>query len=432
VNARADLQKPDEARYDSDIRNARLQGPVATKRPPARLRANDRRKAPPLPPRAFSSTGAARQDDPAIAGLWMGSARATTGTALILLCFVTLIPASAVALDPTDGVARGLLGVSVTILAYAAFAHLLSWRGGKLAWLPYLSVLVYTSAVSLAAIEILGDVRLERLGWLSIPFMLYILIVGATSLRNDVRTAWFAGILGFLQLTGVTFHALQFASEVGGARSAAILDEFEPVRTAARFALLLCATVLAASVARRGRLLQQRSVRDGLTGLLNRRVFDELLERQQRRAETEQRPISIAVIDLDYFKQINDRCGHTGGDAVLRQVGEVLRQAFRDDDFVARYGGEEFVAVLPDTGEDVVLERLESLRKRVEALPVTDPRTGEPLQLSISIGVASWPDDGEHLGHVFREADRRLYAAKDAGRNRVVSRGIAPEPVPVY
>jgi len=155
---------------------------------------------------------------------------------------------------------------------------------------------------------------------------------------------------------------------------------------------------------------------DPLTGLLNRRGFDDLLGAELARAQRYGRPLSLVFGDLDRFKEVNDSLGHTAGDTVLKLVAERLRRETRTADLVGRYGGEEFVLLLPETDEEGALILAERLRAGIVELFAKQP---EPV--TISFGVATFEGaDGEDL---VRNADRALYAAKLAGRNRSIVYG---------
>lgn len=166
--------------------------------------------------------------------------------------------------------------------------------------------------------------------------------------------------------------------------------------------------------------LQEQAVRDGLTGLFNRRYLDETLARELGRANREFSPVSVIMIDVDHFKALNDRHGHRVGDTVLQKLGEILRDACRSSDVPCRYGGEEFALILPGVALPTALERGEHIRRQVEnmALPVANGENSS-LSCTISVGVASFPEHGITGDALVQQADRALYAAKEAGRNRV-------------
>ena len=165
--------------------------------------------------------------------------------------------------------------------------------------------------------------------------------------------------------------------------------------------------------------LAQLAVTDGLTGLYNHRHFHERLTLEVERSQRSGLPLSLLMLDVDHFKQFNDSFGHPAGDEVLRQLARVLADTRRANDVVARYGGEEFAVILVDTAKFTAAKVAERVRERINSHDFSEaaPRAG---RLSASIGVATFPDDGSDAEHLVRAADTALYAAKRAGRNRVV------------
>ena len=160
---------------------------------------------------------------------------------------------------------------------------------------------------------------------------------------------------------------------------------------------------------------EAQAVTDALTGLPNRRALDEALRRAVAHAGRSVEPLALVLFDLDHFKAINDTFGHAAGDAVLAAVGRTAAEHLRASDMVARAGGEEFALILPDTGREGALEAAEKLRAAIAAIAV--PGVGRGI--SASFGVALIPDDAGEAAGLFRAADRALYAAKRAGRDRV-------------
>ena len=172
--------------------------------------------------------------------------------------------------------------------------------------------------------------------------------------------------------------------------------------------------------------LEELAIHDGLTGLYNRRYLDDALERELARAQREGHPVSIALIDLDNFKLLNDTYGHQAGDAVLRYVSAMLSEQVRSSDIACRWGGEEFVLVLPNMPLSAAAERADGWRERFGGAGV---RFGEfTLHTTLSVGVAAYPDQGTLPAQLLRAADEALYRAKTAGRNRVEIAGAVPTP----
>jgi len=168
-------------------------------------------------------------------------------------------------------------------------------------------------------------------------------------------------------------------------------------------------------------VLQRLMNSDGLTGLSNRRHFDEYLELEWRRAMREQAQLSLLMIDVDYFKSFNDTFGHLAGDEALRKVAEAIRNSCaRPSDLPARYGGEEFVLVLPNTSPVGARLVAEKLRQSVEAMKIAHNMPDINSNLTVSIGLATHtPSMGSHCRQLILAADKGLYQAKNNGRNQV-------------
>jgi diguanylate cyclase (GGDEF)-like protein len=163
--------------------------------------------------------------------------------------------------------------------------------------------------------------------------------------------------------------------------------------------------------------LHEDSIRDPLTKLYNRRFMDESLRRELLRARRGQTPVSVIVLDLDNFKLINDEYGHDIGDKVLVMLAHQLTKSVREEDFVYRYGGEEFVIVLPGATLDIAQQRAEQACQAVRAMRVETGST--PLHVTISAGVATYPEHGTDHEQLIVQADKALYVAKESGRDRI-------------
>ena len=164
--------------------------------------------------------------------------------------------------------------------------------------------------------------------------------------------------------------------------------------------------------------LLDRAQHDSLTGLANHGYFWSVVSREWERADRYAREVSVVMMDLDHFKRSNDVHGHVSGDETLRQMAQILQDSARAADLTARYGGDEFAVILPETSEEGAFAFGEKIRQRVEA----DRIGPEGKPVSISVGVATYPGDGESSADLVRAADRELYRAKQAGRNRVCSK----------
>ncbi len=166
------------------------------------------------------------------------------------------------------------------------------------------------------------------------------------------------------------------------------------------------------------RTLQEQSIRDPLTGLYNRRYAEEILRREERRALREGYSVGILLMDVDHFKRINDTWGHDAGDEVLRRLADVLRRTFREEDTICRYGGEEFLAILPGADLEKARYRAEQLREQVQG-ELHIPWQGQTIPVTISIGVACFPNGSQTIHQAIESADEALYRAKEEGRNCV-------------
>jgi diguanylate cyclase (GGDEF)-like protein len=161
------------------------------------------------------------------------------------------------------------------------------------------------------------------------------------------------------------------------------------------------------------------SIRDSLTGLFNHRHTMEQVANEFGRVGRYEGGVSLLMIDIDHFKRVNDEQGHQSGDVILRDVARILRDALRVVDCVGRYGGEEFVCILPHTNHDEALHTAERLRGAIAAHPFRVAGNRE-CRITVSIGVATYPSPRvDSPGGLLREADKALYRAKEAGRNRV-------------
>ena len=174
---------------------------------------------------------------------------------------------------------------------------------------------------------------------------------------------------------------------------------------------------------RRGDLLETLSMRDGLTGIANRRHFDDYLTRAWRQALRNGTPLSLVMADIDHFKAYNDTYGHMAGDECLRAVAGTLAEALkRPGDLVARYGGEEFVIVLEDTTQTGAAHLAESMRQAVEALGLEHRDSSVSSVVTVTLGTATTlPRPGQSPDDLLSLADHKLYEAKLAGRNRVLT-----------
>jgi len=215
-------------------------------------------------------------------------------------------------------------------------------------------------------------------------------------------------------LTADSSAEVDLAAMEAGAADYLVKGEISPriLERSVRYALKLEETLAE---------LRRLATHDALTGLLNRRAFERILAEERDRTQRFGHPFAVVLLDLDHFKAVNDRHGHPAGDAVLREVAARLFGSLRSVDRLARFGGEEFVAILVEVDRAGAREVAQRIVASVAAIPVP-AGPGLALPLTVSAGVALFPEDGRNEQEIVAAADRALYAAKRAGRNRVVLR----------
>jgi two-component system, cell cycle response regulator len=327
-------------------------------------------------------------------------------------------------------------GFAVTIVA--ALVAIAIWqrlvRGEWRAWIGFASSSFDVSMVSLALLSFfLVKSPMAALNS-TVTFEMYFLAITATSLRYDARICIVAGALAIAQY-GVLWMAGSIAYDLSDPSFVAFSGPYIPVDLGTRLILLGIATLLAVTLVRRAQRLLYLAARDRLTGLYNRGHFDQALANALDVASRTNQSISLAIIDIDHFKAINDEHGHTVGDQAIRAVADRLLRTMRRTDLVARYGGEEFVVLMPGTPADAAYHRIESVRREFSATPL-QLEGGRTLAVNFSAGIAGAPSEsgapristtGEMPAPdaLLRRADQRLLGAKRAGRGRCVGPPIA-------
>ncbi len=278
-------------------------------------------------------------------------------------------------------------------------------------WLGFVTSLAEVSLVSGGLFSFVVTGHPEHALNASVLFAVYFFSLAATTIRLDHRACLVAGITAAVQ------YAIIVA--VAGFQAGWDAQFLDLAGQTMRIVLLLAMTGFAVIVSHRIQVPHVLSANDSLTGVLNRRAFNERWDSELSRARRYGRPISVAVLDIDYFKQFNDHHGHAAGDIALKTVAKALRGRIRSTDFVGRLGGEEFAVALPETSTKDAKVLAEALRKIVGEIPMNIPGSRVPANVTISVGIASWPDHGEEITRLLDRADDRMYEAKLAGRNRV-------------
>jgi two-component system, cell cycle response regulator len=313
----------------------------------------------------------------------------------------------------------GIAGVGVSIVLSQIWLTI-ARRRRRYPWLPFVSAGFDVSVVSLVLLLLAFHDPSAGLNSV-VVWCCYPLAVLATALRNDVRVTLFAGLLAMAEfaLISGTFQL----TAVGPIQSV----EYGTVALSTqvqRALLLFASTVVTMLVVLRMQRLVQMSGTDGLTGLPNRSYLNHRVPRILADARLVGDTVCLALVDLDFFKRINDELGHQAGDRALRHVVDVLRLELKRDEPMLRVGGEEFVVLLRQPlGSG--WERMDGLRRKLQSV-VFEPGDGhEPRCLTLSCGVACSPDDAVDVSGLMRTADLRLRLAKQNGRNRVVARDSA-------
>jgi two-component system, cell cycle response regulator len=345
--------------------------------------------------------------------------------AKIRLCLATLlllIPTINTVFFPVD-VKESIVGLSLTSATFllSIIVYLLISREYNPSWLSFVSSGFDVTLVSIGLALFLVMNQPHTAVNSKVVFEGYFLAIGATSLRYDKRICITAGLLAFGEYFGILYFTTTHWDLNSPAYSPYPYGLFGWSAQISRLIILLTASALSLAVVSRGQRLLQLATSDPLTGLFNRGYVDDRFAVELSRARRYGKQLTIAVIDADRFKLLNDKHGHPAGDLVLRRIGTILRDSFRQSDTAGRYGGEEFVVILPEIDIESAERKLESVRELVASTPVALAVRGETVQVTISAGLASFPQDGEDAAELFALADERMFQAKKEGRNRVVA-----------
>lgn len=339
-----------------------------------------------------------------------------------LATIILLIPAIDTLFFPMDR-KEGLVGLCLTgatfLLSLGVF--LLISREFNPAWLSFASSGFDVSLVSGALVLFLLMNHPLTAVNSKVVFEGYFLAIGSTSLRYDKRVCVTAGLLASFEYFAIVYFAAHHWDLSGPAYTPNAYGEFDWSAQIARLILMLTASALSLALVVRSHRLLQLATSDALTGLFNRGYVDDRFALELSRARRYGNPLTLAVIDADRFKSLNDAHGHPAGDVILRKIGEILRESFRQSDTVGRYGGEEFVVILPETEIEVAARKLEALRELVARTPIPLGTRAEEVYVTVSAGLSSFPNDGDGAAELFALADDRMFQAKREGRNRVVS-----------
>jgi two-component system, cell cycle response regulator len=364
--------------------------------------------------------------DPALAAAGIEGEFVVARVRVLAMALLLISPTYNILRDPGEPI--HVTGFAVTVAAsVAAVAIWLTLRRGRWwPWIGFASSAFDVSMVTIALVTFL--VVASPLVALNskVTFEMYFLAVVAASLRYDARVCLVAGMLAVAEYGALWAYAA-WHYDLADPGYVIQSGPYSPVDLSTRLILLGIATILAVTIVRRAQRLLYLAARDRLTGLFNRGHFDRALTGAVDAAARSGQPLSLAIIDIDHFKQINDTHGHALGDRALCQVADWLHRAMRRTDLVARYGGEEFVILMPGTAPDAALARMETLRRSLAETPLELPG-GERLTVGFSAGIAGTPQDSAAANPkaLMTLADDRLLAAKRGGRGRCVGGAVAP------
>jgi two-component system, cell cycle response regulator len=311
------------------------------------------------------------------------------------------------------------LGGAVFVNVFAQIWLALAHRRRQHRWLPFATAAFDVTAATLVLIVLVLNHLPSGLNSM-VVWCCYLLAIVLTAMRSDGRVTLFAGTLALVE------YALVVAWAIGTTSSPEqlISVDYGAVTSGTqvqRLVLIAIVTLITAMVTYRMQRVVEMSGTDGLTGLPNR-IW--LLHRAPRLMDAVQRDgssLSLALIDLDHFKRINDEAGHRAGDRAIRHVVSTLRDAAEPGESLVRIGGQEFVLLLSKP-IGTAWERVDALRRQLLQRPFEPERGAEPFHLSLSAGIATYPQEGVDLSRLLRRADQRLQQAKHEGGNRVVAR----------
>ncbi|MEP6590919.1 MAG: GGDEF domain-containing protein [Gemmatimonadota bacterium] len=336
-----------------------------------------------------------------------------------LTLLITLSPLFSLIVEPFDYQNYMGLAVALTAVLIAVLVERALQRGSYRSEISFVSAVLDVSLVSFA-LWAFWLIKMPLVTTNSrVIFEVYFIAIGASALRYDTRVTVVAGLAAVFEyglLSEATWYS-HTATEM--ARGAAEYGVYSSSTQVSRLIMLVAITAVALAIVHRSQRLRRQSTSDRLTGLFNRPYVEDFLASELLRTARTKGSMVVAMLDVDRFKNFNDTHGHAAGDVALRELAGVLRAALRRSDVVARYGGEEIVLVLP--GTDIIrgMEKLDEMRIQVALHDILLPRGGTD-RITVSIGVAAFGVDGRTVDALLDVADRRLYQAKDAGRNRVI------------
>lgn len=348
------------------------------------------------------------------------------GGELLVARLRVLVAALLLLLPLANAASGGAINETLIGLAGAVFVNIFAQVWLALArskrrypWLTFATGAYDVSATTLTLLLLIANHLPSGLNSL-IVWCCYLLSIQLTALRNDGRVTLFVGALAILQyalLVGLVMWSVDTPEQLISVEygTVGISNQMQ------RLVLLAVATLITAAVVYRMQRLVRLSGSDGLTGLPNRTWLIHRAPRLLEAARLEGVTLTLALIDLDHFKRINDEVGHLAGDRALRHVVGLIEEQLEEHEWLVRLGGEEFVLLMKKPiGRG--WERVERMRGAVASRPFLPELDGPSRPVTFSAGLSCFPDEGADLSALLRRADTRLQIAKRGGRNRVVAR----------
>lgn len=323
---------------------------------------------------------------------------------LILVLFYFVVPGTDV--DNRFGFVMAMVAFAVFVLSFRYVRFFTRETRSKLAVETW-GMILFVSYVAWST----GGVHSPLLN-------LYLLVIITSALTLGKMITF----LEFVLITTVYFY-MGYPEFVSQSFS---IDDFSRIMILFTPYLLVgyVTTMLASDIHYGVEALESLSQTDDLTGIKNRRAFNETLHHETRKANRYDRPYSIMMVDIDDLKSINDRLGHDAGDKLLKMISGVMQDVLRDTDILARYGGDEFIVFLPETDSKQAFEAAERIRTAVNNTSIN--LDGNAVSSTVSIGIAGYPESSENVHEVMKYADKALYQCKNQGKNSAVVFGESP------
>jgi len=349
-----------------------------------------------------------------------GGERVVAVSRLVFFVFLWLVPILIMAVPgPAPEEVFIVWSILWPALGISIFFVWLARRPQRISGLPFITsafdVIVVSSCLVAVGVKVSPYLATNSL----VVWDVYIMAILATALRFDARVVVFTGFLSVSTYMGILWFLTEYYDVANPGMELSSFGEFRWPAQVGRLALMITAVTLAYAMVLRTRRVVFMSGTDFLTGLGNRAFFQGRLDAEAARSVRTGKGFGLLFLDIDHFKQFNDQYGHAVGDRALTTVAHVLRSAGRREDVIARWGGEEFVKILP---EAKAADAVAQYRRIQEVLRETEFDVGnEATRLTVSAGVAIFPDDQSNLDILTEIADARLRQAKEKGRNCIVA-----------